>query len=330
MPKIIGENIDRLCNIEYRPAVGSQRGDIMRYYNAAREVQKDPLSYLCAKALMDRVKEGDTVLFVTGARFPHLLPYGETDGPLGVAALAKAVERGLGAKTVVTVEESNDVPTRGCLMGVGCNVRDLDEWKITDGACYLDWYPLGSEKGPEHAKYLVETFKPKAIVFCEKHGPNEVGYCHSVHGARIPPEEFANTWHLLDEAKKHGILTIGTGDGGNEMGMGTYRDVIEHFVPFGGTICTAESADITLASGVSNWWGIGIAALCTLFAEKNLLPTREEETESLRLAVAAGSVDGCTKKNEMTVDRLDLETHLGILDSVNDILKKELDICAIA
>ena len=175
MPKIIGENIDRLCNIEYRPAVGSQRGDIMRYYNAAREVQKDPLSYLCAKALMDRVKEGDTVLFVTGARFPHLLPYGETDGPLGVAALAKAVERGLGAKTVVTVEESNDVPTRGCLMGVGCNVRDLDEWKITDGACYLDWYPLGSEKGPEHAKYLVETFKPKAIVFCEKHGPNEAG-----------------------------------------------------------------------------------------------------------------------------------------------------------
>ena len=105
-------------------------------------------------------------------------------------------------------------------MGVGCNVRDLDEWKITDGACYLDWYPLGSEKGPEHAKYLVETFKPKAIVFCEKHGPNEVGYCHSVHGARIPPEEFANTWHLLDEAKKHGILTIGTGDGGNEIGNG--------------------------------------------------------------------------------------------------------------
>ena len=32
----------------------------------------------------------------------------------------------------------------------------------------------------------------------------------------------------------------------------------------------------------------------------------------------------------MTVDRLDLETHLGILDSVNDILKKELDVCAIA
>ena len=114
------------------------------------------------------------------------------------------------------------------------------------------------------------------------------------------------------------------------MGMGTYRDVIEHFVPFGGTICTAESADITLASGVSNWWGIGIAALCSLLAEKSLLPTRAEETESLRLAVAAGSVDGCTRKNEMTVDHLDLETHLGILDSVDEILKKELGLCAIA
>ena len=42
MPKIIGENIDRLCNIEYRTAVGSPLGDIMRYYNAAREVQKAP------------------------------------------------------------------------------------------------------------------------------------------------------------------------------------------------------------------------------------------------------------------------------------------------
>jgi len=106
------------------------------------------------------------------------------------------------------------------------------------------------------------------------------------------------------------------------MGMGTYRNVIETFVPFGDKICTAEAADLTLASGVSNWWGIGIAALCSLLAEKSLLPTRAEETESLRLAVAAGSVDGCTRKNEMTVDHLDLETHLGILDSVDEILKK--------
>ena len=32
----------------------------------------------------------------------------------------------------------------------------------------------------------------------------------------------------------------------------------------------------------------------------------------------------------MTVDPLDLETHLGILDSVDEILKKELGLCAIA
>ena len=175
----------------------------------------------------------------------------------------------------------------------------------------------------------IKTFAPTHLISLERPGKAANGHYHSMRG-EVLDDMITDSALFLSEAKKSGATTISIGDGGNEMGMGTYRDVIEHFVPFGGTICTAESADITLASGVSNWWGIGIAALCSLFAEKNLLPTREEETESLRLAVAAGSVDGCTKKNEMTVDRLDLETHLGILDSVNDILKKELDICAIA
>ena len=336
MPKIIGENIDRLCNIEYRPAVGSQRGDIMRYYNAAREVQKDPLSYLCAKALMDRVKEVDTVLFVTGARFPHLLPYGETDGPLGVAALAKAVERGLGAKTVVTVEESNDVPTRGCLMGVGCNVRDLDEWKITDGACYLDWYPLGSEKGPEHAKYLVETFKPKAIVFCEKHGPNEVGYCHSVHGARIPPEEFANTWHLLDEAKKHGILTIGTGDGGNEIGNGIIYEYAREISPYGkkcqcgcgGGTATVCKTDIFFAAAISNWGLYGVSAmLAYMLGDVDVMHTVDDERRMLEACAMGGSVDGMSMRPICRVDGVSMAGGQAFVTLLREIVSDGLGKC---
>ncbi|MFR8330018.1 MAG: glutamate cyclase domain-containing protein [Clostridium fessum] len=62
------------------------------------------------------------------------------------------------------------------------------------------------------------------------------------------------------------------GDGGNEMGMGTFRREILAGVPHGELICTAEAADLTLASGVSNWWGWGIASLLSLELGRNLLP----------------------------------------------------------
>jgi hypothetical protein len=311
MPKIIGENIDHLCNIEYRPGKGSARGDTMKYYEAARKVQEEPLSYLCASAMIERIKPGDKVLLVTGSRFPHMLPYGETDGPLGAVALAKALEKGLGAKCIVTVEESNKAPTLGCLMGAGCNMRELEDFEGTDGACYLDFYPLGSEEGPVHAKYLIETFKPKAIVFCEKHGPNECGYCHSVLGARIPPEEFANTWYLLDEAKKHGILTIGAGDGGNEIGNGVIYEAARDISPYGrkcqcgcgGGTATVCKTDIFFAAAISNWALYGMAAmLAYMMKDVNIMHDIDTERRMLEACAAGGSVDGMAMRPIPRVD----------------------------
>lgn len=334
MSKIIGDNIDRLCNIEYRPGTGAQRGDIMKYYNAAREVQKDPLSYLCAKALIDNVRRGDTVLFVTGARSLHLLPYGETDGPLGVAALAKAVEKGLGAKTVVTVEQSNDVATKGCLLGVGCNVRDLNEWNITNGACYLDFYPLGSKNGPIHAKYLVDTFKPKAIIFCEKHGPNEMGYCHTVYGARIPNEEFANTWYLLDEAKKHSILTIGAGDGGNEIGNGVIYEQAREISKYGrkcqcgcgGGTATVCSTDIFFAATISNWGLYGVSAmLAYMLGNVNIMHTVDDERRMLEACIMGGSVDGMAMRPVCKVDGVSMAGGQAFVTLLREIVANGLD-----
>lgn len=313
--KIIAENIDRLCTTEYRPSSGMERGNAPRYYEAARAVQKEPLSYLAAKALMDNVQEGDTVLFVTGARFPHMLPYGETDGPLGAAALAKAVEKALGAKTVVTVEQSNDTATKGCLVGVGCNLRELDDYDMTDGACYLDFYPLGSEEGVKHAKWLMERFHPKAIVFCEKHGPNEFGRCHSCYGAEIPLDFFANTWHLLDEAKKAGVVTIGAGDGGNEIGNGVIFDAVKEIAPYGrkcqcgcgGGIATVCKTDVFFAAAISNWALYGIAAmLAYMKGDVDIMHDADAERRMLEGAVAGGSVEGMTMRPILGVDGVSL------------------------
>ena len=105
---------------------------------------------------------------------------------------------------------------------------------------------------------------------------------------------------------------------------GTFRREILAGVPHGELICTAEAADLTLASGVSNWWGWGIASLLSLELGRNLLPSDRTETELLRRVVAAGGVDGCTKKAELTVDALPLETHLRILQSVRKLTDETL------
>ena len=69
---------------------------------------------------------------------------------------------------------------------------------------------------------------------------------------------------------------------------------------------------------------LAIASLLSLELGRNLLPSDRTETELLRRVVAAGGVDGCTKKAELTVDALPLETHLRILQSVRKLTDETL------
>jgi len=105
--EIVGDSIDRAINIEMRFRAGLPRGVTYPLYAAAREKQKKPLTWLAAKLLMDKVKPGQHVFVVTGAGTPPGLPQGETDGPPGAAAIARAIEIGLGAKPILISEARN-------------------------------------------------------------------------------------------------------------------------------------------------------------------------------------------------------------------------------
>src|SRR4029434_3395000 len=86
---------------------GLPRGVTYPLYEAARKKQSKPLTWLAAKLLKDKVAAGRHVFVVTGAGTPPGLPQGETDGPPGAAAIARAIEVGLGAKPVLISEERN-------------------------------------------------------------------------------------------------------------------------------------------------------------------------------------------------------------------------------
>ena len=96
MPEVIGDSIDRLCAIEMRfapVAGGLPRGVTTQLYEAARRKARAPLSYLAAQGLIEHLSAGERVFILCGSGSPPYLPFGETDGPLGGAAIARARSR---------------------------------------------------------------------------------------------------------------------------------------------------------------------------------------------------------------------------------------------
>ena len=249
------------------------------------------------------------VILLTG--FPVRLEdgtyVGETDGPLGIADIAAALTA-LGVSVLVITDE----PAFSIVSDVVC-------YRAPKAKLMM----LPKTDTEDFIRSCIKNFSPTHFISLERPGKAANGHYHSMRGEQLD-DMITDSALFLSAAREAGATVISIGDGGNEMGMGTFRREILAGVPHGELICTAEAADLTLASGVSNWWGWGIASLLSLELGRNLLPSDLTETELLRRVVAAGGVDGCTKKAELTVDALPLETHLRILQSVRKLTDETL------
>ena len=80
---------------------------------------------------------------------------------------------------------------------------------------------------------VLDTYQPKAVVFIEKTGPNARGVHHSIMGSAKDPNETGHAFYLADLARERGIVTIGVGDGGNEIGNGMIYEAVRRIQPYG-------------------------------------------------------------------------------------------------
>ena len=296
----VGEETDRICLLP-RDARG---GDVQRLYRAARRLQKAPLTSLAALRLSEAVRSGDTVLLLTGAGAPPELPAGETDGPLGVAVLARALHVGLGARPFVISEERNLGPLRAVLQERGA-------------ACTLLPFPCGRE---EAGYRLVEELRPAAVISVEKLGPNPQGVIHDMRGRNVSASH-ASVRGLFDGARERGILTAAVGDRGNEVGFGllTGPEVRPRLrtrrcrCRCRGTIGCDIRADVLVVSSISNWGAYGVVACLQAIVGRRLLHTPQEEAAMLDTAVRAGARDGVTHAPTLTVDGADLAAQQAVV-----------------
>lgn len=261
---------------------------------------------------LDRLQEALTdikgVVILTG--FPVRLGLhnftGETDGPLGAANLAYAFES-IGVPVWLLTDEEAYWVVNAAVTRRGCKCRPL---------------MLPRYEADEFVAAQLDAIHPSHVLTIERPGKARDGHYHNMRGGIIDAM-FVDASSIIEAARERGITTISIGDGGNEIGMGALAETIEKYVPHGEAICAREVADIALISGVSNWWGWGVSALLSRMYGINLLPSDDMERGMLHEMVLAGSVDGCTKKPEETVDNLPMEVHLGVLSNVRSAMREK-------
>ncbi|MGH7264195.1 MAG: glutamate cyclase domain-containing protein, partial [Candidatus Rokuibacteriota bacterium] len=115
-------------------------------------------------------------------------------------------------------------------------------------------------------------------------------------------------------------VTVGIGDGGNEIGMGARRARVARDVPHGATIGSVVSADHLIVAGTSNWGAWGLTAHLALATGQDLLHTPDEEARLTRAMIAAGAVDGLTGAATPSVDSLPVAFHQMLLGTLRELV----------
>ena len=226
-----------------------------------------------ARLMDDCVAQRGEVLIATG--FPVGDTF-ETDGPVGAISLYRALDQ-LGAR-----------PTLVC--GDPLAAQLSAEYRVLA----LDHVDTLEEREAQ-TQATLEQLQPALILAIERPGQAADGDYYNMRGETIG----ANVVCFDTFFRQTRCPTIAIGDGGNELGMGKVADALR-----GLDIVPAETAcDELIVADVSNWGGHALVALLGWLRGVDLLADFDNQ-KILRYLSEHGSVDGVTRRDELTEDGL--------------------------
>lgn len=321
-PEDMGAAIDQLITVDME-----QRGVIGDLYGAARDHHGRSPTMLAAERLEAEVSPGDDVLLVTGfPTGPTLVQ--ETDGPVGAASLARAVRRGLGAQPTILVEDRGVHTVEAAARAFGLSVEDYAGKARDPGVkawtCPVESLPIDREAAEARAEDLLDELDPAALIAIERAGANDRGEYHKAAGDNIT-DDVAKAEPLFEAADG---VTIGIGDGGNELGMGTIRETVREAVPraeecgcgCGGGLAAALETDVVVPATISNWGAHGIVAALSHLLGEEVLHDGEMEERVLTVNGISGACDGVTGAADGTVDGVSADVHGSFIDLLGSVV----------
>ncbi|MBI4581942.1 MAG: DUF4392 domain-containing protein [Planctomycetes bacterium] len=304
--KIVGESVDRLVSAQVFMSGGAAalttRNVTKELYEAAREVQREPLTYLAARALLERVTPRSTVLICAGFFDPPSM-IDEADGPLGAALLARSLCVALDATPVLVTEVANMERTAYLLRALGLEVLDFELARTTPFKASVMPLAIDPRRAEQVVAELFDRTEPAALVTIEKPAPNVKGYYHTGIGLNVT-DLVGKVSYLVDEARRRGVVSIGIGDGGNEVGMGKILAACQEvlptgtkclYCPCGGGIAAATETDILVVGAVANWASYGVeACLAAALDMPEAIHSLAEERQATAAASQVGLIDPTT------------------------------------
>jgi hypothetical protein len=278
----------------------------------ARPARLDPIDHLLA---LDLGRRGIETFFVPGAAAAaaralrgarrvaivtgFCVPPGtaETDGPPGAVVLGRAL-RFLGARVRYVTDAAVAAPLRAVLEAAG-EPDDVDV----------------PPDGPEMVTHVLGRGRPTHLVAIERPGRARSGDYLSARGESIAAWNRPLDELFLAAATRHPApVTIGVGDGGNEIGMGNVRARLARQGALMARIASVVRVHHLVVAGTSNWGAYGIVAALAALTDRPLLHGPVLERAMVEACVKAGAVDGITRRAEPTVDGLPLLTQEALVE----------------
>jgi D-glutamate cyclase len=235
----------------------------------------------------------ERVLIVTGFLVAEGTP--ETDGPPGAAVLGRAL-RQLGARVRYTSDSLALPPLEASLRALGEPVEVFA-------------YPDGGDA----ARDVLARERPTHLIAIERPGRGRSGDYLNARGVSVAVWNRPLDEMFLRARRARRPVTIGVGDGGNEIGMGSVHVRLKREGPLMARIASVVTVDHLVVAGVSNWGAYGIAAQLGRLTGQALVHTPAEERKLIDACVGAGAADGLTRRREPTVDALDADTHAAVV-----------------
>ena len=231
-----------------------------------------------AAAILDIPKKTERPAAIVTTGF-YVRGFSETDGPPGAYFLYRALQR-IGFAVKMITDEITSTLFSGVIPSVDVVSVPLavsDEKALSGQVCGSD--------------------VPSLLCSVERCGRMRDGAYRDMRGNDI--SAFTAPIDALFLEPPDGSLTLGIGDGGNEIGMGTLWEVIGRELAVEPCVVPV---DYLILAEVSNWGAYGLIRCLEAQSGISCLPTAREITRFLESIVKKGARDGITGRQELSVD----------------------------
>ncbi len=301
------EVIDRLMTVQVAESGGgSALVDVPInpiLYNAARAAQGDePLTYLAAKAILENVEPGGSAVLSCGLMISPFMRE-EVDGCFGIAGMARAIALGAKATPIIMTEPNNVKRMETVLRSVGLDPQPLELALLAPHKCAVLGMPLEVEEAKKFYEEVHEKAHPSVLMVSEKMAPTDIGVYRTGPGFDLTKIS-GKTKELVESFRAHGKVTIGVGDGGNEVGMGKIKDTVRKV--FKGDSAAAVETDILIVAGTGNLGCYGVeAVLAAAWGLPEILHNNDVERRMELASIFAGLIDPSTGYCDGITDMMD-------------------------